>query len=1237
MMKKFIVSCFLMVVFFILQVNGQANTTCLAPLPDDCSTACDLGSLPAPAACFNGGPDTSYGAPVSFSMSNIGGTASGPNYSSLQGCAGPAIDVWYTFTATGTQLSLNINNSTIANPNVSLYLGNNCSGLVGQACYTGSGGTLSASFDALTPGDVYYLQISGGSTTDVGNFSLTLQNNFLCSACLLGQEVSATPTPVNGVYGPGQTVTFCYTVTNYNQNAINWLHGVVLSFGSGWKTSSFVVTSIPQSCDPTLGAYWGFYNSVTSQETGNTYGPGFFYESTMGSNCNCIDGDPGDNYGDGGVGPSCQITFCWKITTKPDCNSGSDLGVVIKTTGDYLSGAWTNPGCQNDPAANFDAALVCCIPPVVTSVTPTCNQANGKAIAKGNAVGPWTYTWKNAAGNTVQTVNNLNGPDTISNLAAGQYFVTVTDANGCSSAAIANVGLTSAAVASPSNTGPYCAGQTISLNSTAGNAQYSWSGPNGYTATIQSPTRNNATVAMGGIYTVTVTTNTGCTISASTNVIVNALPAAAASPTTVTICEGVSQKLTASGGASYLWSNQAGTDTTTVTPSSTTTYFVTVTGANNCTATASSTVNVNQTPPAAITPALANLCGGQDTTLTASGGIEYIWSTTETSTFINVSANGSAEYDVTVTDANGCSASSSAIVNAVSTPSVLTTTTDASCYNGNNGTATAHVFDGTPPYQYAWAGGGTALDSSMTNLSQGPVNVIVTDANNCIATASFVINQPPQIIITTITQLDVSCNGGNDGYITVSTTGGYPLYSFAWSNNVVGQTDSDLVAGIYVLTVTDANLCQAIQTDTINQPAAVVTNPIVSNVLCFSAADGSIDSHPSGGIPPYLYKWSNGQTDSIATALVIGNYYVTVTDYNACSASGLGTVDQPSQMQINTFVTTVKCIGQQNGTILVTDTGGVPPYNSYATKDNVSFNFADTTGLIIGLDTGVYTVGVSDNHGCTKSIKVNVPNAIPDAFVATTDSTLCYGPGYNDGGAHVITTTNGNGPYQYSIDGGPLQQNGDFFNLSAGIHLVVSLSANQCIDTIPVEVFEPLPIEANIVPDTVTLPLGGSQMVQVYYLNTTNPSYSWDPSIGLSCFDCGNPVVNSYAPGVYTVTLSEGKKVINGVPTATCYGSASLYVEVLKHQPVFIPNSFSPNGDGNNDVFTVYGAGIKYIDMKIFNRWGELVYQTNNMLAGWDGTYKGVLQLPGVFVYEATITFLNDKQVQQNGSVTLIR
>ena len=104
MMKKFFVLCFLISGFFILQVNGQANTTCLAPLPDDCSTACNLGSLPAPQACVSNTPDTSYGAPVSFSMTNIGGTASGPNYSSLQGCAGPAIDVWYTFTATGTQL-----------------------------------------------------------------------------------------------------------------------------------------------------------------------------------------------------------------------------------------------------------------------------------------------------------------------------------------------------------------------------------------------------------------------------------------------------------------------------------------------------------------------------------------------------------------------------------------------------------------------------------------------------------------------------------------------------------------------------------------------------------------------------------------------------------------------------------------------------------------------------------------------------------------------------------------------------------------------------------------------------------------------------------------------------------------------------------------------------------------------------------------------------------------------------
>ena len=178
---------------------------------------------------------------------------------------------------------------------------------------------------------------------------------------------------------------------------------------------------------------------------------------------------------------------------------------------------------------------------------------------------------------------------------------------------------------------------------------------------------------------------------------------------------------------------------------------------------------------------------------------------------------------------------------------------------------------------------------------------------------------------------------------------------------------------------------------------------------------------------------------------------------------------------------------------------------------------------------------------------------------------------------------------------------------------------------------EPLPIVADVVPDSLILPLGQTGSVQVTYLNTSNPSYAWSPAEGLSCIDCPNPSVTVYQNQDYVVTVS----AVNG--TATCFATAALKVIVLPNLPVYIPNSFSPNGDGNNDVFQIYGEGIKTIDLKIFNRWGELVYESNNQFEGWDGRYKGEMQNPAVFTYYTTIQFLNNKEIERKGTVTIIR
>ncbi len=1578
------------------------SNACLSPIPDLCSTACDLGTLPAPPPCVTG-TSISQGATATFNLSNIGATAGNP-YSQVGSCASPSADVWYRFTATGTQLQIAINSDPtdpLNSPNVSLYNGNNCNALLPLVCYTGSGGSLvQQTYAPITPGDVYFLQIAGADPTDQGLFTLYIKNNYDCDNCLLADNLTATPPPTNGTYPPNTTVNFCYTVSNYNQTAANWLHGVDLNFGPGWNMATLTPGALPPSCATTTGAFWGFYQSLTGGNSGVTYGPGFFYETSSGNASGAIDANPGNNFGDQGVGTSCPVTFCWSITTNPagSCVNGTSLAVNINTLGDYESGSWSSTGCQNDPVGNFISTLSCCNPPTMASTTTSCGLNNGTASATGSAFGPWDYTWSDDVGTIISTATAVNGTNTISNLASGQYFVTVTDATGCTSTGNVQVQASAGGAATASNTGPYCTGQTISLDVTPAGIGYTWSGPNSFSSTAQSPTISSATNAMAGAYNVTVTYTGGCTATATTTVTignsltpsilpatasvcaggsttltasggntyawsttettasitvtpastttytvtvsnngacsastsatvtVNPAPTAAVNPATTSVCPGSSATLTASGGTTYLWSTTETTAAITVTPASTTTYTVTVTDANTCTATASSTVTVNTLPTASISPANPAICNGNSTTLTASGGTGYVWNTTDVTAAITVSPTTTTSYSVTVTDANTCTASASVsvTVNNNPTPSIspsaitvcngtpatltasggtsylwsttettaaitvtpATTTTytvvatdansctgttsatvtvtqpftlstvlidescpgaangaidltvtggtpnfsylwndgiatedrsnliagtysvtvtdnsacsgslsviinagnslslsethtdvscfglsdgsidvtvnngsspyiyiwndgiatedrtaipmgaytitvtdnntcsgtlainiaeptallvsethidigcngtppgsidvtvsggttpygylwndaavtedrtnltagtysitvtdlngctqgvtvtltqpapltftqahtDASCFGGSDGTATINVTSGTPTYYYYWNGAGPSTNNTISGLFAGTVNVTVTDAN-CSATASIIISEPSQVQITQLSQTDVSCAGSADGSITVSANGGTPGYTYNWSNLASGSTVNGLSAGPVTVTVTDANACAASQTYTIIEPLAVTGSATATDALCYQAPNGTANVTAAGGTPPYNYLWSDGQTTAQAIGLAANYYSVTVLDNNSCSATASVVIAEPTDMVISYTAKAVKCIGDKNGEITVNVTGGTNPYNYSATQDMVNF-VSTTDGVIKDLDAGDYTLVISDNNGCTKTLPATVPDATPDAFQSYTDSTSCYGPNYNDGGAHIIATSIQNGPYMFSMDGGLPQYSGDFYYLSAGNHTITAYNFNGCESTIPIIVLEPLPIIVDVTPDTLYLPLGESGQVQVTYLNAGNVTYAWEPSLGLSCIDCPNPFVSTYNSGDYLVTVSEQ----NG--TATCYGTATLHVDIADEQPVFVPNSFTPNGDGNNDIFLVYGQDIKTVDLKIFNRWGEMVFETTNPLYGWDGTYRGQLQQNSVYTYYVNITFLNNKKLERKGTLTLIR
>ncbi|MEI7802250.1 MAG: CUB domain-containing protein, partial [Bacteroidota bacterium] len=344
---------------------GVVNTNCgcpvggTPPINDNCSGAINIGTLPTPAPCPNGAGNT-------ITIQGTTNCATAPaNFAYQTGCqpAGnqpwPAADVWYQMTVTGTELHINIPGGGMQTPSVAIYQGSNCNNLIPRGCAIGNAAGLNTTFAPVAPG-TYWIQVSGGNLNDQCDFSMTVWNNLDCQGCVLGSNLVVNPPPVNGYYQPNTVVNFCFTVTNYNQTSFNWLHGVVPTFGSGWNLGSLTVTPAANCGADDAGLFWNnqpgvwsWYNSVTSTATGATYGPGFFFEQSQP--IGFVDGNPGNSYGDNGyltnlsTSGSCTWTFCWTITTQPNCTNGADLNVDINTLGDGESGGWASIGCQGDP------------------------------------------------------------------------------------------------------------------------------------------------------------------------------------------------------------------------------------------------------------------------------------------------------------------------------------------------------------------------------------------------------------------------------------------------------------------------------------------------------------------------------------------------------------------------------------------------------------------------------------------------------------------------------------------------------------------------------------------------------------------------------------------------------------------------------------------------------------------------------------------------------------------------
>lgn len=698
------------------------------------------------------------------------------------------------------------------------------------------------------------------------------------------------------------------------------------------------------------------------------------------------------------------------------------------------------------------------------------------------------------------------------------------------------------------------------------------------------------------------------------------------------------------GGSGFLGQSYSNTFTVNQTRGFSATYYVAVQG-GYCVALDSVQVTIGnlQKTVSSVDISCTGANDGQ-AAVTITDGIppySYNWSVNAGAGDTNAVSNlAVGTYYVTTSDAV-CSVIDTIVITEPS-PLVVpnSVVTNATCNGGNDGTIMSVATGGTGVLSYTW-NPVQPNSGAISNLTAGNYLLSVTDVNGCILTAAYTITEPDPIVFVPATQTDILCFGAATGSVTSSAFGGTGTLNYTWLYNQNSYSPTSptnatgLAAGTYSQIATDANGCTNMAVFNIAQPAQLVLADLqITNVDCNGNSNGQVISTASGGTQGYVYSWSHdiALNSDTANGLAGNTYSQTVTDANGCSAMATYTVLEPDALTIQLDSVDESCYGSADGRIMTTFSGGTPAY-LFVLSQNGTFVQSNDNGRFSSLSSGDYMVELTDANGCEIAENISVLGKLPDVFTASTDTPSCYGREYTDGAIHIASSGT-NAPYLYLLENsGTYAPDSSFYNLGAGVYTVFVRNADGCITELTVRVPEPPPGVAIINPHDTTIQLGDRITLNASvfpYPQSSINAYRWSPSEGLSCDDCANPVFSSYQKdNEYQLTIT-----YNDI----CEATASATVIVEGEGTVYIPNAFSPNGDGNNDVFEIYGKQVKSSKIQIFNRWGEKVYDSiGGLMARWDGTYKGNMQPPMIYTYIAEIEFLNGKIKRQMGSLTLIR
>ena len=809
------------------------------------------------------------------------------------------------------------------------------------------------------------------------------------------------------------------------------------------------------------------------------------------------------------VTPAGTYTFKWSngaITEDLNNLPAGTYTVSVTETGNCIANAsFIIPDERTYPAAT-------------QTITPeVCGLSNGAInLSVSGGAPPYTFTWSSG-----QMTEDLN------NVPAGNYTVTVTGANGCTTSPSATLPANTISFSLSATTTPSSScllnNGTISLDVTpAGTYTYLWS--NAATTEDLGPVGGGnytVTVSAGGTCTSTGTYNVGSAASAP-SVTDNVTPASCGQSSggiNLTVFSGVAPY-------TYLWSNGAVTEDLSGILAGT--YAVTVTGANSCT-----TAHTYTVPDDVIVPTISGittpntLCVGSDGSINLSVSpsltYTYIWSSGQTSQ--NLSNIGSGDYSVTVNGGGACIGTATFTVGSnIPAPQLAGSITTAYCGQAT-GSVNLMVSSGISPYTYIWSN--AVLSEDLNAVVAGSYLVTVTSANGCTATATYAV--PDSVIVPTITGSTVTSTSCvvNNGAIDLTVTPDILTYSYIWSNSATSQDLVDIASGPYSVTVNGGGACTNTASFTVgsNTPAPQMTGNI-STAFC-GQSTGSINLVVDSGVAPFTFVWSTTAVTEEVNSLATGSYTVTVSSANGCTSTGTYTVPDSVTIPVITpdIVTNTSCIAN-NGAISLTVAPGILPYTYLWAGGQTSSN-------LTGLAPGPYTVTVSGGGGCNNSATITVPTST--AIVSITGvatQILCFG---QNTGNIALTVTGGDAPFVYNWSpaqpGNPL----NLPNLPAGNYAFTATDVNGCFDTLSFVIQQPgSAVQLSCGQSSnVSAPGGMDGAAKLAISGGVAPyTVTWSPGSTQTNVQPGDFFINNLGVGSYAATVTDA----NGCTTQCNFG-----------------------------------------------------------------------------------------------------